>query len=110
MDKVQYFQGEQMNIIISGNDAYNLSTITFGCVIYPVEDVSKAINVPKASMEAVVGENKYIAHFASSLTRTLPVGIYNIELYDDTNDIIYQQQNAFNISTSVSGNYITSNS
>ena len=108
MDKVQYFQGEQINIIINGGDNYDLNSITFGCVIYPIDDVTKAINVPKSSMTKT-DTNQYVAPFVSSLTKNLPVGIYNIEMYDDTNDMIYQQKNAFNINTSASKNYINSN-
>ena len=107
---MQYFKGEQINITINGSDEYNLETLNFGCVIYPTEDLTKAVNVTKASMTKVENRNTYIAHIASSVTKTLPVGLYNIEFYDDTNDSIYRQPNVFNIDVSASKDYITSNS
>jgi len=107
---MQYFQGEQINITINGADEYNLETLSFGCVIYPADDLTKAVNIPKVSMTKVANQNTYIAHIASSVTKTLPVGIYNIEFYDDTNDSIYRQPNVFNLDVSASKDYITSNS
>ena len=106
--KVQFFQGEQINVTINGNDIYNLDTITFGCVIYPVEDLTKKLRVKKSEMTKT-NTNQYIASFRPIDTKNLPVGIYNIEMYDDTDKMIYQQQNSFNISVSASTEYITTN-
>ena len=105
---MQYFQGEQINIIINGVAGYNLETLNFGCVIYPADDLTKAVNIPKTSMTKVANKNTYIVHIASSVTKTLPVGIYNIEFYDDINDSIYRQPNVFNLDVSASVDYITS--
>lgn len=106
---MQYFQGEQINITINGSSGYNLENIDFGCVIYPINDISKALRVVKADMTKLA-DNQYVAAFVSSKTKLLPIGLYNIEMYDDSNDLIYQKKGAFNVNTCASKDFITSNS
>jgi hypothetical protein len=35
---MHYYQGEQINVTVSGGDSYQLDDIEFGVVIYPVDD------------------------------------------------------------------------
>ena len=107
---MQYYRGEQIQLVIEGNDAYNLSELNFGVVIYPISDKTAALHVTKSQMtSAGEGSNAYIASFSATDTKTLPLGLYAVEMYDDTNDLIYQQQGAFNLNDSVSKGLIVPN-
>ncbi len=107
-NKVQFFQGEKINITINGSNVYVLENIDFGCTIYPIEDISKKIRVEKANMTHT-GPNQYIASFDPIYTKTLPIGIYGVEVYDNTYKIINPQPYTFNLSVAASTEYITTN-
>ena len=100
-----YYQGDKITVTLDGGTACTLNSTDFGVCIFPKWDASSSI---KSALTAVSGEtNVFTATFKSADTKKLAAGIYALEVYDDNQDVIYHQDNAFVMNVSASKTYMT---
>ena len=99
------YQGENWNFTIKGNTDIDLDGNDFKLLIYPCGTHDNNVVVITKSQCTKSEANVYIASVPYSTTKTLPIGIYNVEVLiisGGTSRSVFVKKNAFSNNLSAS--------
>lgn len=100
-----YYQGDDISVAISGDSTSGLDNIDFHALFYRGEQTGNYISYAKTDMTRT-GENAYKLVIDHSVTATLAVGSYTMEIFDATGYCINKMKALFSIEDSASKNLI----
>ena len=101
------YKGEDIPIVITGDDNTNLDDLDFKILIYPHDDIDNYIVLGKTDMKAG-GANTYTGQIPHSETKDMPIGYYTIEVLSigDDKRRIFKKEGAFTLYDSASKNVV----
>lgn len=99
------YKGEDIPIIIEGDNNNNLDSLDFKVVLYPHDDFTNKIIIKKEDMKNE-SENVYSGTISHTDTTDMPVGYYSIEILTigETERRIFKKDGAFTLYDSASKN------
>lgn len=99
------YKGEDIPIIIEGDNNNNLDSLDFKVVLYPHDDLTNKIVINKNAMKKE-SDNVYSGTISHTDTANMPVGYYSIEILTigNTERRIFKKDGAFTLYDSASKN------
>lgn len=102
-----YYRGDDISVAISGDVTSGLDNIDFHALFYRDEQTGRYLSYAKTDMTRT-GDNAYKLVIDHSVTATLAVGSYTMEIFDATGYCINKKKALFTLEDSASKNLILS--
>ena len=100
------YRGENIDIVIKGDEQYNLDNLEFRVLVYPDRHTENAKSILKSEMTKV-GSNHYSGTIGYNDSKNMPLGFYTVEvlIFDGVqNRSIFAKSSVFPLYDSASKN------